>query len=978
MARDNVFDLYEDWENGTISSKWSYDTGDEPYKIELSSFSINDPPVVGTYTPYEGKYSITNSTITDPGTIRSAILSIQLNLSNYAKVSYFGNCWAEGSDRDYLTFLVDGNEQSGARIQGSALSPTGWINKEYNLSTPKLYTLTWKFVWDLNSDVGADRGWVDLIIVRKYPPSGAEPTTNSVKEETKKDFYDGTVAALPAAKYYSSILDSSGENTVVQYSSWSTIPPGSTNILIYMRVQNTPFASLIADDSAFTGPISNDSKPSLSSGRYIQYYVKLLGNGATTPVLKEISIKYETPPPRPTEFKAIAISTFTINWMWVDNANAGNSPEKSFRMYSSTKAYPTGGYIPEDSTTSYGLIKELPPDTTYWIETGLTANTTYSRFIVAVNDVGGNAGIRYDGGQSALQKYTKAVNPEILPQYYFDDPGISETQPLYVKISTGIWTQDRYLKVYSTHNASSLYGAIDQSFFKPIPSGNFISQISAGPGKMQYYRTYWDTVSTYTFQGNEQVWSPVFTSTIDAQSGNAINKSPEILIEATYNSSTWYFYCAGYNGDNELSASVLFGPYYFNGCPSMITDLTVSPSTVEEGGIILNWTAPWADSTFSNISNGRFIIKYQTAGEGGTIDSDSEFNSSPRSIILSTTCAAGQKQTYSLTGLTLGTYYYFSIKAADSENNLSQLSNSPNAQSSKVSQIVFITSPYTRSVDEPTGIITIETKDTNNNTLKISQDVNISISISGGSSTGLFSQDLNNWIYPLSVTIPKGSSQVSFYYKDTQSGSPEIFCQELPSLGWTDATQPQTIIPGLPTAFKVVFPDGKDGSDGLVVIQRSVKNAEIKAIDSLGNPSNKYFGNIISSNTPSAQVVNPSTHSYTVEEGGTKTVTLRNYTIAGPAYLKIQETSDESFKDTFFITDSIGWAVGEKGTIKKTVNQGSSWSSQQFGTSTATGLFSIYFVNSSTGWAAGASGLILKTTDSGLNWFKQASGVSDT
>ena len=77
-----------------------------------------------------------------------------------------------------------------------------------------------------------------------------------------------------------------------------------------------------------------------------------------------------------------------------------------------------------------------------------------------------------------------------------------------------------------------------------------------------------------------------------------------------------------------------------------------------------------------------------------------------------------------------------------------------------------------------------------------------------------------------------------------------------------------------------------------------------------------------------------------------------------------------------FINSNTGWAVGGYGTILKTTNGGTNWTSQTSGTSNT--LCSVNFVDQNTGWAVGESGTILKTTNGGTNWISQTSGTTNT
>ncbi|RLD16491.1 MAG: hypothetical protein DRI36_05615 [Caldiserica bacterium] len=81
------------------------------------------------------------------------------------------------------------------------------------------------------------------------------------------------------------------------------------------------------------------------------------------------TVTLQKPPLSPTKFSGVALGNDKIMWSWIDNA----TNEEGYRIISST-----GGNISGD----------LPADTTYWIETGLSANTSYYRYVQVFNSVG--------------------------------------------------------------------------------------------------------------------------------------------------------------------------------------------------------------------------------------------------------------------------------------------------------------------------------------------------------------------------------------------------------------------------------------------------------------------------------------------------------------------------------------------------------------------------------------------------------------
>jgi photosystem II stability/assembly factor-like uncharacterized protein len=83
----------------------------------------------------------------------------------------------------------------------------------------------------------------------------------------------------------------------------------------------------------------------------------------------------------------------------------------------------------------------------------------------------------------------------------------------------------------------------------------------------------------------------------------------------------------------------------------------------------------------------------------------------------------------------------------------------------------------------------------------------------------------------------------------------------------------------------------------------------------------------------------------------------------------------ENLLDIEFVTENIGYAVGEGGRILRTIDGGITWDSLQSGTTET--LYAVEFINADTGWIAGrdndgsnssATRLIQRTMDGGLNW----------
>ena len=91
-----------------------------------------------------------------------------------------------------------------------------------------------------------------------------------------------------------------------------------------------------------------------------------------------------------------------------------------------------------------------------------------------------------------------------------------------------------------------------------------------------------------------------------------------------------------------------------------------------------------------------------------------------------------------------------------------------------------------------------------------------------------------------------------------------------------------------------------------------------------------------------------------------------------------------NLNDIFFIDGKTGWAVGDSGTVVKTINGGFSWYHQN--SNTRIRLSKVHFANAKTGWASGGiyqvgspcwnSSIVIATTNGGTSWFTQAeSGI---
>jgi photosystem II stability/assembly factor-like uncharacterized protein len=83
---------------------------------------------------------------------------------------------------------------------------------------------------------------------------------------------------------------------------------------------------------------------------------------------------------------------------------------------------------------------------------------------------------------------------------------------------------------------------------------------------------------------------------------------------------------------------------------------------------------------------------------------------------------------------------------------------------------------------------------------------------------------------------------------------------------------------------------------------------------------------------------------------------------------------DKSLFSLNFINESVGYAVGDQGTVLQTLDCGLSWQVIESGVDIS--LKGVDFSPENTGTVVGENGIILRTEDGGLNWVQQSSGTT--
>lgn len=93
------------------------------------------------------------------------------------------------------------------------------------------------------------------------------------------------------------------------------------------------------------------------------------------------------------------------------------------------------------------------------------------------------------------------------------------------------------------------------------------------------------------------------------------------------------------------------------------------------------------------------------------------------------------------------------------------------------------------------------------------------------------------------------------------------------------------------------------------------------------------------------------------------------------SWSRVTSPSPGDFNGVHFVSDDVGWAVGDNGAIFRTLDGGQSWQNQRI-PSMVDDLNDVFVFPDGTGWAVGDRGRIITTSDSGQSWTTQGSGTA--
>jgi hypothetical protein len=190
----------------------------------------------------------------------------------------------------------------------------------------------------------------------------------------------------------------------------------------------------------------------------------------------------------------------------------------------------------------------------------------------------------------------------------------------------------------------------------------------------------------------------------------------------------------------------------------------------------------------------------------------------------------------SIAGISAGTHpgYIVASFAGDADYSACSGTADLTVNGVSVSKIVFTTPAQTITTGAVSRAITIQSQDSYGNPTNVG--TNTAINLSSSSVKGAFYSDSRGTRRITSVTIRSGTSSASFYYKDTQAGTPTITADKP---GWTGANQQETI--NAASISKIVF----------TTPAQTVKAGAVSSVmtiqtqDSYGNPVSVKSNTII-------------------------------------------------------------------------------------------------------------------------------------
>ncbi len=517
-------------------------------------------------------------------------------------------------------------------------------------------------------------------------------TTTNVDEDPPAQITDVNITATAATTVdlaWTATGDDASTGTATSYDirySTSAITEGNWNSATQTTGEPSPSASGSSESFQVTG---------LTADTTYYFGIKAFDDNSNESPLSNVPSGVTTTDPAPGEISdlgasAIEDTSITLSWT-ASGEDDYTGTATSYDVRYSTSAITEGNWASATQATG-----EPTPSAAYSTDTlaitGLTADTTYY-FAVKVSDAASN-----ESGLSNIFSVTTNASgtgsPSNVTYYLRADSGTT--------VATGISTDWSSCTDYSStketlmntsaHNCSgqprferSSTGVFFDMFFNTAYTNDTLvdgtsfkinaEDKDSGNGQIEAQLFYVNSGGTKTFMDSPVTWnvpSSRTNHTFDLSSQSEMvpsgsklgfrlksNTTHQIRIE--YGSGN-----SGYGGELRVTET----PETDTTAPAALTDLAAGNATANS--IQLTWTAPGDDNNAGFASS--YDIRYSTSAiTEGNWASATTVTGEP------TPGVAGSAETFTVTGLSASTTYYFAIKTDDDVPQTSAISNSPSA-----------------------------------------------------------------------------------------------------------------------------------------------------------------------------------------------------------------------------------------------------------------------------------------------------------